>query len=318
MQQGDTMQTGPISGRLQLIGALPTIVSTMRKLNPDEPRYVKPPRLYELPEYRKDMPYCRSKEPYLRPVRWCNPGDPNVVARAHALGAYELSYREYAEAAYWWMKKNMWWEMDGWYDAGETLRRGRGTCNHLNNAYMALCRCAGIKARILRFDMKFPPEQKERASVDPLVATFLTHTGGVLPESEVEVLIDGAWTPAYVVQNIFQTATTGWPISDFGESCLDLYYDAVPGSIHYEEDISLKTGMTQKLMATLTPATQERANLWFQGMQRMGKMVLGSTGGIEGYNRIARQKATTMSKEEANRQWSKEKRALIAQMQGNA
>ena len=40
------------------------------------------------------------------------------------------------------------WLVRCWGDAA-------GTCNHLNNAYAALCRCAGIKARILNFNVQF-------------------------------------------------------------------------------------------------------------------------------------------------------------------
>jgi hypothetical protein len=136
------------------------------------------------------------------------------------------------------MKTNMWWEMDGWYDAGETLRRGKGTCNHLNDAYVALCRCAGIKARLLNFNVQFGERGQRFLTRDPTLSSFMNNSGGVIPETEAEVLIDGTWTPAYVVQNILLTAATGWPISEFGESCLNLYYDIIPGSLHHVEGIS--------------------------------------------------------------------------------
>jgi hypothetical protein len=60
-------------------------------MGPDEPRYSRPPRAYELPEYREGMKRCTSNEKYLRPTRWCNPREPIIVAMAHELGAYELS-----------------------------------------------------------------------------------------------------------------------------------------------------------------------------------------------------------------------------------
>jgi transglutaminase-like putative cysteine protease len=107
------------------------------------------------------------------------------------------------------MKTNMWWEMDGWYDAGETLRRGKGTCNHLNNAYVALCRCAGIKAQILNFNVQFGDTAQEVLTPDPILSSFMNNSGGVIPETEAEVLIDGAWTPAYIPQNILLTACSG-------------------------------------------------------------------------------------------------------------
>lgn len=85
----------------------PFMLKKMRRMDPDEERYVAPPRSYELSEYRQGMRYSTSNEPYLRRARWCNYREPEVVALAHELGAYELSDRDYAEAAYWWMKSNM-------------------------------------------------------------------------------------------------------------------------------------------------------------------------------------------------------------------
>jgi hypothetical protein len=76
-------------------------------MGPDEPRYVRPPRKYEFPEYREGMPHCTSNEKHLRPTRWCNPREPEVIAMANELGAYELSDYEFAEASYWWAETNL-------------------------------------------------------------------------------------------------------------------------------------------------------------------------------------------------------------------
>ena len=143
-------------------------------MGPDEERYVAPPRSYELPEYRQGHEgTSTSNEPYLRRVRWCNYREPEVVALAHELGAYELSDREYAEAAYWWMKSNMWYEMSGFDGPGGTLRRGLGACLHFNNTYIALCRCAGIKARFKGYKMRFRPIEREVfADVDAEMASM--------------------------------------------------------------------------------------------------------------------------------------------------
>ena len=69
-------------------------------MGPDEERYVRPLREYEIPPFRESMNYCTSNERYLRPTRWCNPREPEVIAMANELGAYELSDYEFAEAAY--------------------------------------------------------------------------------------------------------------------------------------------------------------------------------------------------------------------------
>ena len=299
-------------GRWEMLRNVPAILSTMRKMDPDEPRYVPSARKFELPEYRQGMNYCRSKESYLRPVRWCNPGDPQVVARAHDLGAFELSNREYAEAAYWWIKNNMWWEMAGWYDAGETVRRGKGFCWQLNNAYAVLCRCAGIKTRFMDFKLEFDPYRGAGISVDPFMENAMDMMGGAVPESEVEVLIDGMWTPAYIPQTCSLTAASGLPISEFGESCLDLYYNAIPGSIRYYEGVPFNNGLQSRAMQWFAPATQERMNVFFQSTEILGQTILDSMGGPEEYNRVARQKAKTMKKEEVVAAWGGDLAKILA------
>jgi len=198
------------TGRMTKIRKLPSTLKTMRRMGPDDERYVVPPRPYDLPEYRKGMKYCTSKEKYLRPVRFTNPRDSNVVALAHELGAYELSDREFAEAAYWWMKNNMRWVVTNWYSAGEVLKRGAGTCWHLNSTYAALCRCAGIRARYKAFDTKmFQVGAEILSDVDSTMGNPLGSGNTTLPEAEVEVFIDGTWVTAYVAQPTALTAGAG-------------------------------------------------------------------------------------------------------------
>jgi len=46
-------------GRWQMLRNLPAILSTMRTMDPDEPRFVPSARKFELPEYRQGMKNCR-------------------------------------------------------------------------------------------------------------------------------------------------------------------------------------------------------------------------------------------------------------------
>ena len=85
----------------------PGALKKLMVMGPDEERYVRPPREYELPPFRESMRRCTSNEKYLRPTRWCNPREPQVVALANELGAYELSDYEFADAAFWWVKTNV-------------------------------------------------------------------------------------------------------------------------------------------------------------------------------------------------------------------
>jgi hypothetical protein len=67
-------------------------------MDPDEERYLRPPREYEIPPFHESMKYCTSNEPYLRSTRYCNPREPEVIATANELGAYELSEYAFADA----------------------------------------------------------------------------------------------------------------------------------------------------------------------------------------------------------------------------
>ena len=272
----------------------PSILKKLRRMGPDEQRYIAPPRPYELPEYRKGMKYSTSKEPYVRARRWCNPREPLVVALANELGAYEVSDREFAEAAYWWMKTNMWFALTGFDSASATIRRGSGMCFHFINTYIALCRCAGIKCRYKGYQMKL---SDSLYNVDEAV-TSIVPQGGALAEAEAELYIDGTWVTAYLAQTIAVTAMTGFPICEFGESSLGLYFQAIPGSIRCYESIPLTLGLSLTLQSILAPATMERVNVLLANAQKLGLQEIENAGGLKEYNIAAKKRREVLSAEE--------------------
>jgi len=316
--QQEALGSAP-TGRKTLLPAkiskLRSTIKTMRRMGPDDERYVPPPRPYELPERRKGLKYSKSKEKYLRPRRLTNPREPNVVALAHELGAFELSDREFAEATYWWMKTNMQWVMTKWYGAGETLARGRGTCWHLNNTYAALCRCAGIRARYKAFDTKmFESGAESLSNVDSTVGNPLASGNRTLPEAEVEVFIDGTWETAYVAQPTALSAGAGWPITDFGESGIGLYFEEVPGSIKFSESVPLKMAYPTTLLNLFVPATFERLNVKMKKVQERGLADIEAAGGLKAYNQKARRRRANLSPNEILAQLHAEHEAERAAM----
>jgi hypothetical protein len=268
----------------------PSSFVRLRRMDRGEERYVAPPRSYELPAYRNCMKYSTSNEPYVRPTLRCNPRKPVVVALAHELGAYELSDWEFAEAAYWWMKKNMWYGATGFDDASVTLMRGSGMCLDFANAYVALCRCAGIKARYKSYEMQF--NRLEQAVIGELNPGFATvaAAGGVIQEAECEVCLDSEWVTAYVAQPAALTATTGWPVTEFGESSLGLYFEPLPGSIRRFESIPFGLFLQVRLLMIFAPATMERLNVMMSRIQKVGLQEIESAGGVEKYNEIAKRR----------------------------
>jgi hypothetical protein len=277
----------------------PRMLIKLSRMGPDEERYIAPPRPYELPEYRKGMKYSTSKEPYVRATRWCNPREPLVVALAHELGAYELSDREFAEAAYWWMKTKMWYAMMGFDGPSATLKRGSGMCFHFTNTYIALCRCAGIKARYKSFQMKLRELEREVfTDVDPGFASVFDAAGGTIGEAEAELCIDGTWITAYLAQTVALTAATGWPICEFGEPAEGTYFDAIPGSIHRYESIRFGLGVSLKLSNMLAPATMERLNARMVRVQQVGLQEIEDAGGMQEYNKAAKRRRELFSVDE--------------------
>ena len=292
-----------------IISKVPSTVKTMRRMGPDEKRYLPPPRAYELPEYREGMQYCTSKEKYLRPRRLTNPRDHNVVALANELGAYELSDREYAEAAFWWVKTNLWWELGKWRGVGNVLAVGRGNCWNFNNVLVALCRCAGIKCRFKAFKMEMWQSAAEELQEYDQGLTL--GSGKPLPEAEPEIFIDGTWEPAYVAQNSRMSAAAGFPVCELGESGAGLYFDVVPGSTQFLETVPLQMAYAPTLMGIFIPATVERINVAVMEAQENGRKDIEKVGGLEAYNRIARKRRASFSPDEIMELMREERAAQV-------
>ncbi|MGZ4881663.1 MAG: transglutaminase domain-containing protein [Halobacteriota archaeon] len=267
----------------------PARLRKFRVLGPDEERYVRPRREYELPEYREGMPHCNSNEKYLRPTRYCNPREPEIVAMANELGAYELSDYEFADAAFWFVKTKLVTEMLPLDSVSATLKRGTGTCYHLISVWIALCRAAGIKARYKTFKMKLPDEMMslERSGAN---SRELFNTGGT-PEGEGEVCIDGKWVVGHVAMRPEIYARLGQVIPKLGEDAIGLTFKLVPGTIKRFESIPLSLGIGMKALMLLAPATMERLNASVQTkMLPEGRKVIAEAGGREAYDTMARER----------------------------
>ncbi len=273
----------------QMLLKNPGALKKFRVMGPDEPRYVRPPREYELPEYRQDMKYCTSNEQYLRPTRYCNPREPLVVAMADELGAYELSDWEFADAAYWFVKTKLAAEMMPLDGVSATLKRGTGTCYHLISVWIALCRAAGIKARYKTFNMRLPDEVMSRE--DSGSGTREVWNTGGPPEGEGEVYIDGTWVVGHVAMRPEILAGIGLPITKLGEDAIGLTLQLVPGTIKRFESIPMRLGIGMKVLMSLAPAAMERTNVAVQlKMIPEGGRIIAEAGGRQAYDKMARER----------------------------
>lgn len=261
----------------------------LRVMSPNEERYIRPPRRYEIPKFTKDMKYCESNEKYLRPTLYCNPLEPEVIAIANELGAFKKSDREFAEAAFHFVKEKMDLEILPMNEVGETFRRGTGTCFHLITAFIALCRCAGIKARYKIFAINMIKAWYDAMiEADPLVKKWYDSMGYFMLEGEGEAYVDGKWVVAHVGPTAERQAAAGIPITKFGEDSIGNWFFAVPGTIMYMESIPYGFGLSTKILKLIAPASMERVNIGILKQTERGRKVIEEAGGLEAYDRKAR------------------------------
>jgi hypothetical protein len=234
------------------------------------------------------MQYCTSNEKYLRPTRWCNPREPEVIAMANELGAYELSDYEFADAAYWFVKDNIDFEMRDLDDAGTTLRRGTGGCFHDINLLVALCRAAGIRARYKTFAINY--DRTPTNPIDPVWDGLYAALGGLPSEAEAEVCVDGSWIVAHPAISAEVQAAKDLPITKLGEEQIGVFFDAIPGTIKRSESIPLVFGLGAKVLFRLMPGSPERVNVRVFNAAAYGRQVIERAGGREAYDRKTRMK----------------------------
>jgi len=271
----------------------PWILNKLLVMGPDEPRYVRPPRAHELPEYREGLKRCTSREKYLRPTRWCNPREPLVVALANELGAFELPDWEFADAAYWWTKTRIKTELVPLDSVSATLKRGTGTCFHVSSLWIALCRAAGIKARYKSFrtplhdiPMNLNVTQMYLDGTELAMLPDLLNLGGGHAESEA--CVDGKWIVADVGMSPEMHAHSGVPITRFGEDAIGSTFTIVPGlKIERFESLPLRAGIALGA-SSLFRVFRERGNVGFADMVPSGRKIIEEAGGIEAYDLDAR------------------------------
>ena len=263
----------------------------LRVVPSDCERYNRPVRSYEIPQFETSMRIVESDEKYLRPTLHCNHREPEVVALAHQLGAFSLSDREFAEAAFHFVKEQMSLEIIPFNPVSQTIQRGTGTCIHLISVFIALCRAAGIKARYKMFAMNMIKAWYDAVvDVDPLVKKWYDSMGYFMIEGEGEINIDGDWVVAHVGPKAERQAAAGIPITKFGEDSLGRWFFAIPGSIMVMESIPYGLASSIRILSKIAPGSMERVNMSIQRQIAHGKEVIEESGGLIAYDKKAREK----------------------------
>ena len=270
-----------ILGSLILIKMLITNLSIIRKLSQipsSGKQYIRPKRRYVLPKFEKNMKYCNSKEKYLRPTLYCNSHSPEVIALAHELGAYKISDKEFALAAFEFAKRKITLEMMPLDGVENTIRRGTGTCLHEITVFVALCRAAGIKARYKLYSLTMIKAWEDTMIVDPMVKKFQDAMGYFMIHGEGEVFLDGKWIVCDVGPTPERQAASKIPISQFGEDSIGMWLDAIPGTILITESLPYGLNIMMRFVQKIAPMTIDKVNKSILDQINRGKIILEEKG----------------------------------------
>ena len=264
-------------------------VKRLRKTSPLEAHYIRPPRRYDIPKYSPDMPYCNSKEKFLRPTRYCNSHAPEVIAIANELGAFKVPDREFAQAAFEFSKEKLTLEIAPMVSVEEILRRGTGSCFELITVFIALCRAAGIKARYKIFATHMIQAWREGTiDADPLLNKWYDSLGYFLLEGEGEAFVDGKWVVAHVGPTAERQAAAGIPITHLGEDALGIWFTARPGSIMLLESLPVGLATGTRILHKISPGTMERVNVSVLNENEKGREIIKLAGGVHAYDQSVR------------------------------
>ena len=248
------------------------------RVHPREKRYVRPLRLYDIPVHQPGMKHCTSNEKYLRPTLYCNSHAPEVIALAHQLGAYRKSDREYAEAAFEFVKRNITGELIPLDGVEMTLHRGTGTCLHKLALLVALCRAAGISARYKLYALTAMHTVAETLGVNGRDRQWSEEAGNLLLHGEAEMYIEGEWVMASTGLTPERQASLNLPITRFGEVAIGVWYPVDPESIVRLESIPHGLNAMMRLVYRLAPSYVDTANANLLEECTRGKAILDEKG----------------------------------------
>jgi hypothetical protein len=243
-----------------------------------EKRYVRPPRLFTIPEYQPGMKYCNLNQKYLRPTLYCNSHVPEIIALACHLGAYRKSDWEFAESAFEFVKRNIRIELISLDGVENTLRRGTGTCLHRVALLVALCRAAGIKTRYRLYSLTSMDTLNETIGDNLLDRQWNDRLESLMLHGEAEALIDEKWVVGSIGLTAERQASLNLPITRFGEASLGVWYSADPASIVQIESIPVGLNGLAKIVFRMVPAAIDKANANLLEQCNRGRVILEKKG----------------------------------------
>ena len=270
-----------IAGYLFLLRFFAGNLTSIRRhgrIHPRQKRYIRPPRPYYIPVHQPGMKHCTSNKNCLRPTLYCNSHAPEVIALAHQLGAYRESNREYAEAAFEFVKRKITGELIPLDGVERTLHRGTGTCLHKLALLVALCRAAGISARYKLYALTAMDTVAQTLGLIGKDRQWSEETGNLLLHGEAEMYIEGEWVVASIGLTPERQASLNLPITRFGEVALGVWYPVDPESVVRLESIPHGLNALMRMVYRLAPAHIDTANANLLEQCKRGRAILDEKG----------------------------------------
>lgn len=242
-----------------------------------------PSRKLEVPA-DKTTEVQRSSEKYLRPSKEINPYAPEIIALAMKLGMKEKNKKDYAKAAYSYVKNNIYWYMEvPPTGAVNILKKGYGLCFSKTMLLAALARVAGIPARFVSYKQKMEGGFWNLAAEEVIGAELAHELGEESPAFThgcVELLLDEKWMPVDITWTDEEEAGLDMRITEFGDSPFEKWYHVIPGSITRSENPKPMSKMKYKMALTtfLLRGAYDRVNKRFNNIREAGRKKLEEIG----------------------------------------
>ncbi len=96
-------------------------------------------------------------------------------------------------------------------------------------------------------------------------------------------------------------AVAGWPITKLGEDSrgledvTNININAIPGTMNHPESVPSGVSRGMQILTRLAPASMERMNVNIQTQCAAGRKIIEEAGGIEAYDRKAREKVKILA-----------------------
>jgi hypothetical protein len=245
---------------------------------------------YQIPPFRPEMKHLVSKQVYQRPTRGIECNAPEIVAMAHRLGAFKKSDWDYAYGVFDFVKRDIIISFNApLRGAVGSLKHGEGTCLDKTQLFIALCRAAGIPGRIRMSQEVLTKSMLEGSITDSIAIEWYNKMGYFLLHAMAEVYINGKWEPADFSTDYGLEACFGLPIFRLGDEPEGTWNWPVPGSVIRCEAypfvfiscMKIAFKMSSSMMCVYQNAMEEKIDA--------GRKVIAEAGGIEAYDRRARQ-----------------------------